>query len=167
MGHGSGHNLTLEEMDKRFFFHPATSIADHLANGPRIIERAGGVHVYDSNGQRFIDGASGLWCVNVGYGRQEIVDAISEQAAKLAFFHSFTSMSNEPAIRLAERVIRLAPEGMSRVFFGNSGSDANDTNIKLVWYYNNLRGLPKKKKIIARQRAYHGITLGGGSCTGL
>ena len=167
MAHGSGHNLTLEEMDKRFFFHPATSISDHLTNGPRIMERASGVRVVDTNGVSLIDGASGLWCVNVGYGRQEIVDAISEQAKKLAFFHSFTSMSNEPAIRLSERIMRLVPEGMSRVFFGNSGSDANDTNIKLVWYYNNLRGLPQKKKIISRQRAYHGITLGGGSCTGL
>ena len=161
------HNLSLEELDKRYFFHPATSIADHLLHGPRIMESGKGVRVIDKKGRSYIDGAAGLWCVNIGYGRSEVADAIAEQARKLAFFHAFTSMSNEPAIRLAERIITLAPEGMSRVFFGNSGSDANDTNIKLVWYYNNQRGLPNKKKIISRERAYHGITLGGGSCTGL
>ncbi len=164
---GSGHNLSLEEMDKRFFFHPATSISDHLANGPRIIDRGEGVRLTDTNGQTYIDGAAGLWCVNIGYGRQEVVDAIAEQAAKLPFAHSFTSLSNEPAILLSEKVMSLVPKGMSRIFYGNSGSDANDTNIKLVWYYHNLIGKPEKKKIISRDRAYHGVTLGGGSCTGL
>jgi L-2,4-diaminobutyrate transaminase len=163
----ANHNLPLEELDKRYFFHPATSISDHLTNGPRIMERGSGVRVTDSKGKSYIDGAAGLWCVNIGYGRTEVAEAIAEQAKKLAFFHAFTSMSNEPAIRLAEKVVTLAPKGMSRVFFGNSGSDANDTNIKLVWYYNNQRGLKNKKKIISRKRAYHGITLGGGSCTGL
>jgi len=161
------HNLSLEELDKRFFFHPSTSISDHLANGPRIMEKGRGVRVYDSKGNAFIDGSAGLWCVNIGYGRSEVADAIAKQAQKLAFFHSFTSMSNEPAIRLAEKVMSLAPKGMSRVFFGSSGSDANDTNIKLIWYYNNQLGRPNKKKIISRKRAYHGISLGGGSCTGL
>jgi L-2,4-diaminobutyrate transaminase len=165
--HDPLHNTSLEEMDRNSFFHPFTSIADHLAKGPRIMKSGKGVFVTDSKGKRYIDGAAGLWCVNVGYGRDEIVEAIRAQAAALPFFHAFTSMSNEPAIRLADRILRWVPESMSKVFFGNSGSDANDTNIKLVWYYNNLRGKPKKKKLIARERAYHGVTIGAGSLTGL
>ena len=161
------HNQTLEQIDVRTLLHPSTSIADHLANGPRIMVQGEGVHVKDSNGNRYLDGAAGLWCVNVGYGRQEIVDAITRQASALPYFHSFTSMSNEPSIRLADRILRWAPEGMSKVIFGSGGSDANDTNIKLVWYYNNMRGLARKKKIISRQRAYHGVSVSSGSLTGL
>jgi len=161
------HNISLEEMDRQNFFHPFTSIADHLKGEPRIVASAQGVYVTDSKGRRCIDGAAGLWCVNVGYGRQEIVEAMARQASLLPFAHSFTGIANEPAIRLAERVLQWAPPGMSKVFFGNSGSDANDTNIKLVWYFNNLLGRPRKKKIIARERAYHGVTIGAGSLTGL
>jgi L-2,4-diaminobutyrate transaminase len=161
------HNQSLEEMDIRTMLHPATSIADHLANGPRIMAEAGGVHVTDTKGRRYLDAAAGLWCVNVGYGRQEIADAIAEQAAKLPFYHSFNSMANEPSIRLADRILRWSPDGMSKVIFGSGGSDANDTNVKLTWYYNNLRGLPEKKKIISRKRAYHGVTVAAGSLTGL
>lgn len=167
MNHAPTHNLTLEELDKERLLHPATSIADHLANGPRIMDHADGVHVTDSKGQTYLDGAAGLWCVNVGYGRQEITEAASAQMAKLPFFHSFTSMSNEPSILLADKVLRQAPDGMSKIIFGSGGSDANDTNIKLVWYYNNLRGKPQKKKILSRDRAYHGVTIGSGSLTGL
>ncbi len=161
------HNQSLEEMDLRTMLHPATSIADHLANGPRIMAQASGVHITDTKGRRYLDGAAGLWCVNVGYGRQEIAEAIAAQAAALPFFHSFTSMANEPSIRLADRVLRWAPDGMSKVLFGSGGSDANDTNVKLVWYYNNLRGKHEKKKIISRERAYHGVTIASGSLTGL
>ncbi|MBB4304589.1 L-2,4-diaminobutyrate transaminase [Rhodobium orientis] len=167
MNHNPTHNLALEEMDKACLLHPATSIADHLANGPRIMAEASGVHVTDTRGNRFLDGAAGLWCVNVGYGRKEIVEAVNAQMSRLPFFHSFTSMSNEPSIRLADKVLRWAPEGMSKVIFGSGGSDANDTNIKLVWYYNNLRGKPDKKKIISRDRAYHGVTIGAGSLTAM
>jgi L-2,4-diaminobutyrate transaminase len=161
------HNQSLEEMDLRTMLHPATSIADHLANGPRIIAEGKGVHLTDTKGRRYLDAAAGLWCVNVGYGRKEITEAIAEQSAKLPFYHSFNSMANEPSIRLADRVLRWAPDGMSKVIFGSGGSDANDTNVKLVWYYNNLRGLPEKKKIISRKRAYHGVTVASGSLTGL
>ena len=161
------HNSSLEALDRRSFFHPFTSIADHQRGEPRIVASAQGVYVTDSKGRRCIDGAAGLWCVNVGYGREEIVEAMTRQAHALPFAHSFTGIANEPAILLADRVLQWAPPGMSKVFFGNSGSDANDTNIKLVWYYNNLRGLPAKKKIIARERAYHGVTIGSGSLTGL
>ncbi|MBT5038624.1 MAG: aminotransferase class III-fold pyridoxal phosphate-dependent enzyme, partial [Rhodospirillaceae bacterium] len=97
----------------------------------------------------------------------EVVEAITEQASKLAYYHSFASMANEASIRLADRILRLAPDNMSKVFFGNSGSDANDTNVKLVWYYNNLRGKPDKKKIIGRERGYHGVTVAAASMTGI
>ena len=157
----------LAAIDIECLLHPATSIADHLKNGPRIMHSAQGVYVTDSNGKRYLDGAAGLWCVNIGYGREEITRAIAEQASKISYFHSFTSMSNEPSILLAERVLAWAPECMSKVLFGSGGSDANDTNVKLIWYYNNLRGLPRKKKIIARDRAYHGVTVASGSLTGL
>src|SRR5690606_29506557 len=122
---------------------------------PRIITSAEGVHVTDRSGHRMIDGASGLWCVNVGYGRTEIADAIAAQAHDLAFFHTFNGTSHEPVIRLAEKVVSLMPSHMSKAFFGLSGSDANDTNVKLVWYVNNLLGRTAKKKIIARDRGYH------------
>ncbi len=167
MNYNPTHNLSLEEMDKERLLHPATSITDHLANGPRIMAEASGVYVTDRKGNRFLDGAAGLWCVNVGYGRPEIAEAVNAQISQLPFFHSFTSMSNEPSIRLADKVLRWAPDEMSKIIFGSGGSDANDTNIKLVWYYNNLRGKPKKKKIISRDRAYHGVTIGSGSLTGL
>ncbi|NTE68278.1 aminotransferase class III-fold pyridoxal phosphate-dependent enzyme [Agrobacterium tumefaciens] len=161
-------NTSLAELDKRSLLHPFTALADHAKNGPRAIMASGkGVRVTDTDGRQYLDGAAGLWCVNVGYGQQEIVDAIAEQSSKLSFFHSFTGMANEPAIVLADRILQLTPKGMSKVFFGNSGSDANDTNIKMIWYYNNLLGRPQKKKIIARDRAYHGVTIGAGSLTGL
>ncbi|MGH1479609.1 MAG: aminotransferase [Geminicoccales bacterium] len=161
------HNLSLEELDRQSFFHPYTALADHQEKGVRVISEADGVWVRDPNGKRYLDAVAGLWCVNIGYGRTEVADAIYEQAKKLPYFHTFSSMGTEPSIRLADRLIRLAPDGMSKVLFGNTGSDANDTNIKLVWYYNNLRGLPEKKKIIARDKGYHGVTVASASLTGL
>ena len=110
---------------------------------------------------------AGLWCVNIGWGHSEVVDAITEHAKNLPYYHSFFSMATESPIRLADRILRLAPKNMSKVFFGNSGSDANDTNVKLVWYYNNIRGKPEKQKIISRERAYHGVSVASASLTGL
>jgi L-2,4-diaminobutyrate transaminase len=161
------HNLSLEEMDIQSFLHPYTALADHAKAGPRIISSAKGVKVTDIRGKEYIDALAGLWCVNIGWGRDEVADAIHAQAKKLAYYHSFASMANEPAIRLADRVLRLVPNNMSKIFFGNSGSDANDTNVKLVWYYNNLRGKPAKKKIISRKRGYHGVTVAAASLTGI
>jgi L-2,4-diaminobutyrate transaminase len=161
------HNLSLEEMDKQSFLHPYTALKDHLESGPTIVSAAKGVKITDTKGKEYIDSMAGLWCVNIGWGRDEVVEAIAEQASKLAYYHSFASMANEASIRLADRLLRLLPDNMSKVFFGNSGSDANDTNVKLVWYYNNLRGKPDKKKIIARERGYHGVTVAAASCTGI
>ncbi len=158
---------SLEQIDRENLIHPFTAIDAHRASGPRIMASGKGVWVRDSEGREYLDAMAGLWCVNVGYGREEIADAIAEQARTLAFYHSFASMANEPAIRLAERLVALAPGRLGKVFFGNSGSDANDTQVKLVWYYNNLRGRPQKKKIISQRRAFHGVTLGAASMAGL
>jgi L-2,4-diaminobutyrate transaminase len=159
--------VPLETLDKQRVFHPATSIADHLRTGPRIMAEASGITLTDTEGRRYLDAVAGLWCVNIGYGRHEVADAMAAQSRRLAFYHTFSSMSNEPQIRLADRLLGLAPGRMSKVFFGNSGSEANDTQVKLVWYYNNLRGRPRKKKIIARREAYHGTTVATASLTGL
>ena len=161
------HNLSLEEMDKQSFLHPYTPLKDHFENGPTIVSAAKGVKITDTKGKEYIDSMAGLWCVNIGWGRDEVVEAIAEQASKLAYYHSFASMANETSIRLADRLLRLLPDNMSKVFFGNSGSDANDTNVKLVWYFNNLRGKPDKKKIISRERGYHGVTVAAASLTGI
>lgn len=163
-------NLPLAEMDRRAVFHPMTDLKRYAHGeiaGPHIIEGAKGVYITDSEGRRLLDGFGGLYCVNVGYGRSEIADAIAAQAQKLAYYHLYAGNSNEPSIRLADRLIQLAPEGMSKVYFGLSGSDANETNVKIVWYYNNVLGRPEKKKIIARHRAYHGATVMAGSLTGV
>ena len=165
--HKQARNLSLEEMDKQSLLHPYTSITDHLEHGPIVIEKGHAARVTDTTGRDYIDAMGGLWCVNIGHGRQEMVDAISEQASKLAYYHLFFSMANEPAIRLADEVLRVAPDHMSKVFFCNSGSEANDTQVKISWYYNNLRGLPQKKKIISRHNGYHGVTAVAASMTGL
>ncbi len=161
------HNQSIEDLDRQNMFHPFTNPRQHTETGPRIMVEGKGVRLTDNRGNELIDALAGLWCVNVGYGRQEIVDAIAEQAARLPYYHSFASMGTEPGIHTADTVRRMAPGNMARVLFGCSGSDANDTQVKLVWYYNNLKGRPQKKKIIARDRAYHGVTVASGSLTGL
>ena len=148
-------------------FHPATSIADHLQQGPRIIVEGSGVTLIDPTGRRYLDAVAGLWCVNIGYGRPEVADAMASMARRLGYYHTFSSFSNEPQIRLADRLLAMMPGWMSKVFFGNSGSDANDTQVKLVWYYNNLRGKTRKKKIIGRIHGYHGSTVATASLSGL
>jgi L-2,4-diaminobutyrate transaminase len=158
----------LADLDRRYLFHPFTALAAHEVNGPPlIIVKGKGVWLEDDKDNRYIDAMAGLWCVNAGYGRTEIADAIRQQALTLPYFHLFSGNSTDAPILLAERLIEMAPVPMSKVFFGNSGSDANDTQIKLVWYYNNARGKPQKKKIIARERGYHGVTIMSASLTGL
>ncbi|MCO5071306.1 MAG: aspartate aminotransferase family protein [Rhizobiaceae bacterium] len=159
----------LNAWDRDHFFHPSTDMGQHARGETpnRIIEGAEGVYITDRDGKRSLDGFAGLYCVNVGYGRKEITDAIAAQAAALPYYHAYAGHGSEPSIRLAKMVIDRAPEGMSRVFFGLSGSDANETNIKLVWYINNVLGRPEKKKIISRWRGYHGSGVMTGSLTGL
>ncbi len=160
-------DAALDKLNKESFLHPYTPITTHLEKGPHIISSAKGTRVTDSQGREFLDGMSGLWCVNVGYGREELVQAIAQQAETLCFYHSFASMANEPSILLADRITSITPGSLNKVFFCNSGSEANDTAVKLVWYYNNLRDRPKKKKFISRHGAYHGVTVAAGSLTGL
>ena len=157
----------LAALDRESLLHPFTSIPEHLEGGPRIVEEASGVWIRDRDGRECIDAMAGLWCVNVGYGREEIARAMADQARRLPYYHSFASSSNEPAIRLAERLLAQAPGSPARVFFANSGSEANETQVKLVWLYHNLSGRPEKKKLVARHGGYHGVTLGGASLTGL
>lgn len=156
--------------DRAHFMHPSTDLKAH-AHGtlgtPRIIEGGQGIHIRDAGGREFIDAFAGLYCVNVGYGREEIADAIDAQARKLAYYHVYAGHSHEGAIRLSERVLGMAPEGFSKVYYGQSGSDANETNVKLVWYYWNVLGRPGKRKIISRERGYHGSGIMSGSLTGL
>lgn len=161
---------SLEEIDRRTIFHAATHLKDHASGKlgtPRIIETGEGIRIRDNKGNTYIDGFAGLYCVNVGYGRMEIADAIYAQARKLAYYHTYVGHSNEPVIRLSERILEMAPKNMSRVFYGLSGSDANETQIKLAWYYNHVLGRPQKRKIISRHRGYHGSGIMTGSLTGL
>lgn len=159
---------TLKDIDRRTFMHPSTDLAAHAhGNGPRIIETAEGIRIRDAEGNEFIDAFAGLYCVNVGYGRTEIADAIDAQARKLAYYHSYAGHSHEPGILLSEKILEMAPEGFSKVYYGQSGSDANETNVKLVWYYWNVKGQPERRKIISRQRGYHGSGIMSGSLTGL
>jgi L-2,4-diaminobutyrate transaminase len=165
-------NYSLEDMDRQSVLHPLTSIAAHMKSGPLIVGRGRGVRIRDRKGREMIDCGAGLWCVNIGYGRPEIAEAARQAIEELNYYHIFGGSSNEPIIRLADRILTLLRENagarhLARVFFGCSGSDANDTNVKLVRYYHNLLGQPQKKKIISREGAYHGLTCAAGSLTGI
>ncbi|HSG89762.1 MAG TPA: aminotransferase [Pseudomonadales bacterium] len=160
----------LVAMDRASFMHPSTDLKGHASGAlgtPRIIEGADGIRIRDADGREFIDAFAGLYCVNVGYGRTEIADAIDAQARKLAYYHVYAGHSHEGAIRLSQRIIDMAGPDYSKVYYGQSGSDANETNVKLVWYYWNVLGRPEKRKIISRQRGYHGSGIMSGSLTGL
>lgn len=159
----------ISAIDREYVFHPSTHLAQfergEIPN--RIMTGGSGVYVSDRDGRRSLDAFAGLYCVNIGYGRTEIADAIHAQAQQLAYYHSYVGHSNEQLIQLSSRIVQMAGLGMRKVYYGLSGSDANETNIKLVWYYNNVLGRPEKKKIISRQRGYHGSGLMTGSLTGL
>ncbi|MAE91371.1 MAG: hypothetical protein CMI67_17590 [Pelagibaca sp.] len=162
-------NDQLGKWDRESFFHPSTHLGQ-FARGEapqRIVTGGEGVYITDRDGNRLLDGFAGLYCVNVGYGRTQISEAIAKQAHELAYYHAYAGHGSEASITLAKMVMDRAPDHMARVYFGLGGSDANETNIKLVWYYNNILGRPEKKKIISRWRGYHGSGLMTGSLTGL
>ncbi|MFK7940339.1 MAG: aspartate aminotransferase family protein [Roseovarius sp.] len=162
-------NDQLDQWDRENFFHPSTHLAE-FARGElasRIITGGTNCHIEDRDGNRMLDAFAGLYCVNVGYGRQDIADAIAAQAKELAYYHAYVGHGTEASITLSKMILDRAPDHMSKVYFGLSGSDANETNIKLIWYYNNILGRPEKKKIISRWRGYHGSGLMTGSLTGL
>ncbi len=153
--------------DLSFHLHPATNLRQVQTEGPLVIVRGEGVYVYDDEGRRYLEGMAGLWCASLGFSERRLADAAYRQMCELPFYHSFGGKVPAISAELAERLIRIAPAGMSRVLFANSGSEANDAAIKLAWYINNALGRPQKKKIISRQRAYHGITIAAASLTGL
>jgi 4-aminobutyrate--pyruvate transaminase len=147
--------------------HPYTDLKTHLEVGPIVVSRGKGVRVWDDTGKEYIEGVAGLWCAALGFDNERLVQAAVTQMRKLPFYHAFAAKSHEPMIDLAEMLIERAPLPMSKVFFANSGSEANDSAIKMVWYMNNALGRPNKKKIIGRLKGYHGITIGSASLTGL
>ncbi len=147
--------------------HPYTNLATHPKVGPTVIVRGKGVTVWDDQGKDYIEGMAGLWCTAFGYGEEALIEAAAEQMRKLAYTHLFAGKSHEPAIELAEKLKEIAPLPVSKVLFACSGSESNDTLLKLIWYYNNAKGRPEKKKIISRHKAYHGVTVASASLTGL
>jgi 4-aminobutyrate---pyruvate transaminase len=147
--------------------HPYTNLARHRETGPLILNEGRGIYLYDDKGKRYIEGLAGLWCTALGYGNEELADAAAGAMRKLSFTSVFGGKSHDGAIELAEKLKELAPCASSKVLFGTSGSEANDMQLKLTWYYNNARGKPEKKKIISRLRGYHGVTIASGSLTGL
>jgi len=147
--------------------HPYTDLEAHQEVGPLVIARGEGVRVWDEAGREYIESVAGLWCASLGFSNERLVQAAAAQMRKLPFYHAFTAKSHEPLIELAEMLLARAPVPMSKVFFANSGSEANDTAIKMAWYVNNALGRPQKKKILSRVKAYHGITLAASSLTGL
>jgi 4-aminobutyrate---pyruvate transaminase len=157
----------LATRDVETLVHPYINLARFRETGPLVIERGEGIYVYDSDGKPYIEGMAGLWCTALGYGNEELVEAAAAQMRKLSFAHLFTGRSHDPAIELAEKLKEIAPVPISKVFFCNSGSEANDTQVKLVWYLNNALGRPHKKKIVSRMKGYHGVTVAAASLTGL
>ena len=147
--------------------HPYSNQATIRDTGPLVLERGKGVYVYDTDGKPYLEGMAGLWCTALGYDNEELVEAAATQMRKLPFAHLFTAKSHDPGIELAEKLKEIAPVPISKVFFCNSGSEANDSQMKLVWYMNNALGRPNKKKIISRVKAYHGVTIAAASLTGL
>src|SRR5512144_1606211 len=153
--------------DLRYHLHPATNLRQLQTDGPLVITRGEGVYVFDDEGRRYLEGMAGLWCASLGFSERRLAEAAYRQMCELPFYHSFAGKVPAISTELAERLVAMAPPGMAKVLFANSGSEANDTAIKLAWYVNNALGRPQKKKIIARQRAYHGVTIASGSLTGL
>ena len=158
---------SIEARDVAHVLHPYTNSSVHERIGPLVIARGEGIHVFDDAGNRYIEALSGLFCASLGFSEERLVEAATRQMRKLPFYHTFGHKTNEPSVELAERLLALAPAPMSKVFFANSGSEANNTAMKLVWYYHNAIGKPQKKKIVSRIKAYHGVTIASASLTGL
>ena len=150
---------TLNQSDKQYALHPFTNLSVHQKDGPFIIEKGDGVYVWDDQGNRLLEGMAGLWCTSLGFSEQRLIDAAAKQFGQLPYSHMFSHRSTTPAIELSQRLVEMAPQGIGKAFFVNSGSEAVDVAVKMAWYYNNALDRPKKKTIIARQRAYHGVTI--------
>ncbi len=158
---------SIEARDKAYHLHSYTNARALERDGALVIERGEGIHVYDNAGKQYIEGMAGLWSVGVGFGESRLVEAAAKQMAKLPYYHTFTARTHSPSVELAEKLIEIAPVPMSKAYFTNSGSEANDTALKIVWYRSNALGKPDKKKIISRTKGYHGVTIASASLTGL
>ena len=158
---------SVEARDLQHLLHPTTNLKLHHQVGPRVHDHASGVYLWDNQGKQYLEGMAGLWCTALGYGEEALIQAAEQQMRKLSYSQLFGGKTNEPSVLLAEKLKQMVPFEAGRVFFGLSGSDANDTQVKLMWYYNNAIGRPEKKKIISRHRGYHGVTVASGSLTGL
>ncbi|MGV6873612.1 aspartate aminotransferase family protein [Pseudochelatococcus sp. B33] len=158
---------SVEARDIAYHLHAYTNARKHEEIGPLVIDRGEGIHVYDLAGNRYIEALAGLWSVAVGFGEKRLAAAAARQFEKLPYYHDFTHKSHGPVIDLAEKLVSMAPVPMSKAFFTNSGSEANDTVLKMIWYRSNALGQPERKKVIVRERAYHGVTIGSASLTGL
>jgi len=158
---------TLQDLDAQHFRHPFTDHKELSEIGSRVITSAEGVYLWDSDGNKILDGMAGLWCVNVGYGRQELVDAATQQLVDRPYYNSFFQCTHPPAIELAKMLADITPSNLKEVFFTNSGSEANDTVIRTIRYYWELSGAKDKNIIISRKNAYHGSTLGAASMGGM
>ena len=158
---------SLEAKDLEHLLHPTTNLKLHREQGPAVHARAKGVYLWDNHGKQYLEGLAGLWCTALGYGEEELARVAMEQMKSLSYSQLFAGKTHEPSILLAEKLKAMMPFEAGRVFFGLSGSDANDTQVKLMWYYHNAIGKPEKKKIISRLGGYHGVTVAAGSLTGL
>lgn len=163
----TAHPNSTEARDVRYHLHSYTNARKHEEVGPLVIEKGDGVYVEDASGKRYIEAMAGLWSVAVGFSEQRLVDAATNQMKKLPFYHTFTHKGHSPVVDLAEKLVSIAPVEMSKAYFTNSGSEANDTAMKMIWYRSNALGQPQKKKIISRKRGYHGVTIASASLTGL
>ncbi len=158
---------SIEARDKAYHLHSYTNARALERDGALVIDRGEGIYVYDNAGNQYIEGMAGLWSVGVGFGESRLVEAAAKQMAKLPYYHTFTARTHSPSVELAEKLIAMAPVPMSKAYFTNSGSEANDTAMKIVWYRANALGKPDKKKIISRIKGYHGVTIASASLTGL
>ncbi|HCY13446.1 MAG TPA: aspartate aminotransferase family protein [Gammaproteobacteria bacterium] len=156
-----------KQKDIAHTLHPYTNLVLHEEQGPLVMTRGEGIYLWDDHGNRYLEGLAGLWCVSLGFSEERLGQAAARQFETLPYSHTFAHRATEPVIDLAEQLLAIAPEPMTRAFFLNSGSEAIDTMIRFTWYYNNGRGLPEKKKIISRRRGYHGVTVAGGSLTAI
>jgi len=161
-------NINFYELDRRHHLHPSTPIKNNFDNGPlAVMEKGEGIYLYDIDGKKYIDGLSSLWNVNIGHGRKELAEVAEKQMSQLAYSHSFNGLTHKNAVLLAEKVASLAPGDLNVCHFTSGGSESNDTVFKLIRHYFKLKGKPEKYKIIARERAYHGISMGATSATGI
>jgi 4-aminobutyrate---pyruvate transaminase len=158
---------SISALDVAHHLHAYTNLRSHREEGPLVIDRGEGIYVIDENGKRYIEGLSGLWCTALGFSEQRLVEAAARQLRRLPYNHTFRGRTHETTAELSARLVRLSPVPVSKVFFASSGSEANDSAIRLIWYYNHARGKPRKRKIIARWNGYHGTTIATASLSGM